>query len=946
QIRNSSDDLLHIFTNHTSTITGLEIVPGKQSFLSSSLDGSIRLFNLVTFQEIYSLYLKEPSYGLNIIDENQFLTYSEREVILWNFNNITDCFTALKSPPLSLEFTKSINCPNRIMCRTLDGGIRLVSPITGEIITTAIPYIDNEVIKDVLYSPALNYLYILKYDGEIWIYSTLTNPCSVVNIWKESKKENITCAKLYEDFLVPEKSLTGFSLLICGTSSGSIIFLGEYGITKFKYMAHSKEVTCIYVNTDKKYLISGGKDFTINVTQLDFNLKQIIKNSITITTSFIPCLISNIDNTISICPINRLELFVTVSQDKTLKIWDYDNCLVKDILFQDSMCAICCIDNTLDLLVGVSDRIDILRASEYLPSGIVTLVQVLNKFYSTPLEYEEPLPFSDDIDILKSVKPEDIPKYYDISAFERKKEDIFSNIDLVTAVNKMLKRKKRKENKEENDSNNSSEQDMTSYFNFSDICESLEKYNVTASIKLDEENELTSVFCEPDELEGFNHLRNLGLIRDSYSVLNLNEDKDIIFFNSFNDLSIMTVKKTKKKKAVNKKNNSAKRSSYIKKLHSATNKILGFVKLHISLNQSLKNKEFEGTKEATIDPLPMAEEQDELDKIIEKETIKEQIDSAINYSQIITSNAIKRIANSKLDGVQDLIFIEEYQKYSKYKAFLGKEDDFKTNLRKPVLYLNPTSPNQSLFMDFNHDETEFSYENYEKQIKEFTHYVEDDSRILAIKKKKEEEIRKQNELKKKNKNNNENIEIDSQEITKKKKKIPKPTIPIAPDGYIPNSIVMKVVYEWRDKHPEFIIGNFNKASVNSEFDLLREFDKIMYDISNIKNENELIKEIIDKYHNIQNQKKQEEIEKVKQNNIKLHTEFSSFLIPQSSFQNNRFLNKYFKGVMPSISQYDDEKKKKEEEEAKKREEEKEAKRREEEETKKQKVLIMEYFIRS
>eukprot|EP00833_Pecoramyces_ruminatium_P010461 jgi/Orpsp1_1/1184493/evm.model.c7180000089730.2 len=66
------------------------------AFLSSSLDGSIGLFNLVNFQEIYRLYLKDPSLGISIIDENQFITYSERELNLWNFNNITDCFTSLK----------------------------------------------------------------------------------------------------------------------------------------------------------------------------------------------------------------------------------------------------------------------------------------------------------------------------------------------------------------------------------------------------------------------------------------------------------------------------------------------------------------------------------------------------------------------------------------------------------------------------------------------------------------------------------------------------------------------------------------------------------------------------------------------------------------------------------------------------------------------------------
>ena len=235
-------------------------------------------------------------------------------------------------------------------------------------------------------------------------------------------------------------------------------------------------------------------------------------------------------------------------------------------------------------------------------------------------------------------------------------------------------------------------------------------------------------------------------------------------------------------------------------------------------------------------------------------------------------------------------------------------------------------------MDFNHDETEFSYENYEKQIKEFTHIYEDDERLIAIRKKKEAEIKKQKELKKAGKNEtNDDILSSSQQISEKMKKIPKPTISIAPDGYIPNSIIMRVIHEWRNKHPEFIVENFNIMSLNSEYDLIREFDKKINDINNIKNENELIKEIIEKYHKLQNQKKLEEMEKVKQNNIKLHTEFSSFLIPQSSFQQNRFLNKYFNGVMPTFQDDEDEMKKKEEEEeeAKKKEEE-EAKKKEEE----------------
>jgi len=36
----------------------------------------------------------------------------------------------------------------------------------------------------------------------------------------------------------------------------------------------------------------------------------------------------------------------------------------REIHFTDPMCAICCIENTLDLLIGVSDRVDILRYTE------------------------------------------------------------------------------------------------------------------------------------------------------------------------------------------------------------------------------------------------------------------------------------------------------------------------------------------------------------------------------------------------------------------------------------------------------------------------------------------------------------------------------------------------------------------------------------------------------
>jgi len=217
--------------------------------------------------------------------------------------------------------------------------------------------------------------------------------------------------------------------------------------------------------------------------------------------------------------------------------------------------------------------------------------------------------------------------------------------------------------------------------------------------------------------------------------------------------------------------------------------------------------------------------------------------------------------------------------------------------------------------------------NKENQIKKFTHdYEEEENKRMELKKKQKEEEEKNNleEPEEPAEEIEVNVKVDVEE---KQKELPKPTIPIAPDGYIPNSIIMKVIHEWRKKHPNFTIDYLNNKEYGTIYNLLKVFDSKINNIDNIENENELIREFIEIFREMTNKKKQEEIEKKKQNNIKLHTEFSSFMQTQSSIQQNRFLNKYFNGIMPSIDS--DEEDKEDKEEQKKKQDEKEAKKAEE-----------------
>ncbi|XP_023931065.1 uncharacterized protein LOC106164335 isoform X2 [Lingula anatina] len=88
------------------------------------------------------------------------------------------------------------------------------------------------------------------------------------------------------------------------------------------------------------------------------------------------------------CP--WLELFVTVAKDHHLKLWDYHNKLVREIVFDASLRSACFANERGDLLVGYQNHISYIPADKYLP------VQYLEKLVELELQddvIEEPIAF-------------------------------------------------------------------------------------------------------------------------------------------------------------------------------------------------------------------------------------------------------------------------------------------------------------------------------------------------------------------------------------------------------------------------------------------------------------------------------------------------------------------------------------------------------------------------
>ncbi|XP_041374472.1 uncharacterized protein LOC121387427 [Gigantopelta aegis] len=75
----------------------------------------------------------------------------------------------------------------------------------------------------------------------------------------------------------------------------------------------------------------------------------------------------HMDEIIDICACPTVEIFVTRSKDGVLKIWDYENYLIKELVFNHHMSGLCFCNNRGDLLIGFHIYILMVSIVDYLP---------------------------------------------------------------------------------------------------------------------------------------------------------------------------------------------------------------------------------------------------------------------------------------------------------------------------------------------------------------------------------------------------------------------------------------------------------------------------------------------------------------------------------------------------------------------------------------------------
>lgn len=196
KIWNARKSLLYDFHDHYNSITGLILMEKACEaergtiplLISSSLDGTIRTWNFESGQILSRVDTHEACLGISQVKKNHFFHYTNSKIQIWNVNRYEHTFVMLRSRPKSMKRVEHPNKPARIIATVMDGSVRLISPLSGDIIGTGFPIDQDMVVSQIAYDMDKEMIYALNTNGSIINYDSSQNPFQTVRVWDNSSK--------------------------------------------------------------------------------------------------------------------------------------------------------------------------------------------------------------------------------------------------------------------------------------------------------------------------------------------------------------------------------------------------------------------------------------------------------------------------------------------------------------------------------------------------------------------------------------------------------------------------------------------------------------------------------------------------------------------------------------------------------------------------------------
>ncbi|CAB4005181.1 uncharacterized protein LOC110065605, partial [Paramuricea clavata] len=445
----SNGGCLHSFHSHSKMVTNLLLHPEAPSLvITSSQDGTIKIFSLDIMEEIYSqVVFPEGIEWMNFISHDLLYCATSKALQVFSINHVTNFWTTVRCPLTSISLTAgSHRNGQKVLAIAEDYSARFVSKDGCPLSTVLPPPPVTTGLRSCsahAYCPIYGLMYVLVNQEEIWVYYTKSNPANRVEVWKLSDVQDISnnretnsrnggksCTPISSrrspsPFNPPAKIVDGLPCLslaflhstvnlkhkagefypnltyylIVGLQDGRLLFTSpfsalilyhQFQATKGAVLSIKHDVTAglLLLNTitlnkytiqirglpdlDMKHSIDAGNNLTCFVRMgCSFltghetgrlNLYRLNSDQVTCeveTRKFDGQKVSkdHLDSVLTVDANNSLQLFCSSSKDGSIKIWNNGKVLVREIIMDKTLTAVCFLNSSGDLLAGFKNHV-------------------------------------------------------------------------------------------------------------------------------------------------------------------------------------------------------------------------------------------------------------------------------------------------------------------------------------------------------------------------------------------------------------------------------------------------------------------------------------------------------------------------------------------------------------------------------------------------------------
>ncbi|KAI8613220.1 WD40-repeat-containing domain protein [Chytriomyces sp. MP71] len=308
KVWNNQNCVIHEFDQHIAAVTGLQLyirpdqaVKYPPLVLSSSLDGTVRMWNIDLGVCVYRLDTLMPLLGLSITQKDAILVYGKKNMQIWSLNQNYQVFKFSRSRPILLSrHSRPHHRAPRILSAYIDGSIKLLSPFSGELLIVGYPIFKDAATIELEYDTFHEKIYARISSGDIVVYSARSNPMKVLDVLETTSHHesiNCICGIHFNKDAFPEHFNTESEerkntiistgcifYLVAGTTDGQIVNILTNSTGKIKYetvvQAHSGEVIALQYDHVNFLLVSGGSDDVVKVWKISSRNLTASKNSI------------------------------------------------------------------------------------------------------------------------------------------------------------------------------------------------------------------------------------------------------------------------------------------------------------------------------------------------------------------------------------------------------------------------------------------------------------------------------------------------------------------------------------------------------------------------------------------------------------------------------------------------------------------------------------------